>query len=314
MFYLKQIQGYMGDYGKLDLNLLRVFLCVYQHSSFTRAADILGLTQSSVSNAIARLKTQIGEELFVRAGRGITPTAAGHQLYQGLSVAMEDIAATLDAFKAFDPATSTRQFTVYTYEAATHTLQPLLEPLLRGLKLGIVFKDMTADPEGVYQALYSGSADMVIDILPPSGNSTKSQLLIEEHFVCVAAGKHPRIRGSLSAGQFAAERHCVLNLSRHGLSLGEIFCEEPLPQRRLYSENSSEISMMASVARSEAIGIAPSRLARTYAPLLQLQVLPFPFKSRPIPVYMVWPRRVDNQPAHRWLREILSQAVSSQQA
>lgn len=312
MFYQKQIQDHMGDYGKLDLNLLRVFLCVYQHASFTKAADILGLTQSSVSNAIARLKSQVGEELFVRAGRGITPTAAGHQLYRGLSGAMEDIVAALDTFNHFDPATSARQFTVYTYEAATHTLQPLLEPLLRGLQLGIVFKDMTADPDGVYQALYSGSADMVIDILPPTGNSLKSQLLIEEQFVCVAAKNHPRIHGSLSAQQYAAERHCILNLSRHGLSLGEIFCEEPLPERRLYSENSSEISMMASISRSDAIGIAPSRLAASFAPLLQLQVLPFPFKTRPIPVYMVWPRRLDNQPAHRWLRDILSQAVASQ--
>ncbi|MBT1444566.1 LysR family transcriptional regulator [Shewanella sp. JM162201] len=301
----------MGQFSKLDLNLLRVFLCVYQQQSFSRAADMLGLTQSSVSNAVQRLKSQIGEELFVRAGRGITPTAAAHQLYRGLSHAMDDISASLDAFNQFDPHTSTRQFTVYTYEAASHTLQPALAPLLSGLALGIVFKDMTSHPEHVYQALYSGSADMVIDILPPAGNNLKSQLLIEEQFVCVAAKDHPRLNGSLSTEQFAAERHCILNLNRRGLSLGEIFCEEPLPERRIYCENSSEISMMASISRSDAIGIAPLRLAQSFAPMLQLQLLPFPFKSRPIPVYMVWPRRLDNQPAHRWLRDTLKHAVSA---
>ncbi|GAM76897.1 transcriptional regulator [Vibrio ishigakensis] len=54
-----------------DLNLLRVFVAAYRSQSVTKAADELDMTQSAVSNALARLKEGAGQELFSRTGRGI---------------------------------------------------------------------------------------------------------------------------------------------------------------------------------------------------------------------------------------------------
>ena len=66
---------------QLDLNLLLVFDALMQEGNLTRAAERLHLSQSTVSNALARLRQQLGEELFLRTARGMTPTARAQALY-----------------------------------------------------------------------------------------------------------------------------------------------------------------------------------------------------------------------------------------
>lgn len=64
----------------VDLNLLTVFDAVMQEQNITRAAHTLGMSQPAVSNAVSRLKVMFNDELFVRYGRGIQPTARAYQL------------------------------------------------------------------------------------------------------------------------------------------------------------------------------------------------------------------------------------------
>src|ERR1700757_4596419 len=65
---------------RIDLNLFRVFDVVYRERSLSRAAALLYLSQSAVSHALARLREQIGDPLFVRQGRGVPPTPRAGQL------------------------------------------------------------------------------------------------------------------------------------------------------------------------------------------------------------------------------------------
>lgn len=65
----------------VDLNLLTVFDAVMQEQNITRAAHSLGMSQPAVSNAVSRLKVMFNDELFVRYGRGIQPTARAFQLF-----------------------------------------------------------------------------------------------------------------------------------------------------------------------------------------------------------------------------------------
>lgn len=76
----------------------------------------------------------------------------------------------------------------------------------------------------------------------------------------------------------------------------------------MYSEQSSLLSMFATVGKSEAIGIAPLRYASQYAQMFGLQILPMPLKTRPIDLYMVWGSKYTQNPSHQWLRSLLLQA------
>jgi len=64
----------------LDPDLLKAFLAVAEHRSFTRAADKLHRTQSAVSVQVRRLEERLGTKLFQRHRTGVVPTAAGEDL------------------------------------------------------------------------------------------------------------------------------------------------------------------------------------------------------------------------------------------
>lgn len=72
----------------VDLNLLTVFDAVMQEQNITRAAHSLGMSQPAVSNAVSRLKVMFNDELFVRYGRGIQPTARAFQLFGSVRQAL----------------------------------------------------------------------------------------------------------------------------------------------------------------------------------------------------------------------------------
>ncbi|MGD9866050.1 MAG: LysR family transcriptional regulator [Pseudodonghicola sp.] len=73
----------------IELTPLRYFLCAYEGGTFSRAAQASGVSQPTVSAAIQKLETQLGEPLFHRSKSGLTATPLGEQLYReaGESVA-----------------------------------------------------------------------------------------------------------------------------------------------------------------------------------------------------------------------------------
>lgn len=102
------------DMGKpqlrmVDLNLLTVFDAVMQEQNITRAAHTLGMSQPAVSNAVARLKVMFNDELFVRYGRGIQPTARAFQLFGSVRQALQLVQNELPG-SGFEPASSERVF------------------------------------------------------------------------------------------------------------------------------------------------------------------------------------------------------------
>lgn len=75
------------------VDLLRVFTCVVDMASFTRAARMLDMPRSSVSAAIRELEERLGARLLTRTTRSVTPTPDGEAFYahaQRLVMDMEE--------------------------------------------------------------------------------------------------------------------------------------------------------------------------------------------------------------------------------
>ena len=292
----------------LDLNLLRVFMVVYRTRSFTQAAQELDLTQSSVSNAIGRLRSWVGESLFTRVGRGIEPTAVAREMYRKFEQPMADIETVLLGFEHFDPRSSQRRFYVYANESVIETLQAGVQALLLDADIEVICRESPPQEAELYRDILIERVAVAIDIKPAQQTLLSSKLLFTERLVCIASKQHPRIHGAITQQQYFEEKHVFLNLRRFNLTAGDLFTEGVLPRRRMYSEQSSLLSMFATVGKSEAIGIAPLRYASQYAEMFGLQILPMPLKTRPIDLYMVWSSKYTQNPSHQWLRSLLLSA------
>ncbi|GGP63490.1 LysR family transcriptional regulator [Shewanella saliphila] len=289
----------------LDLNLLRVFCVVCQQSSITRAAEQLAITQSSVSNAINRLKTALDCELFIRVGRGIEPTASGLHIFNSVQPMLDAIEQTLRGISEFDPHTSTRVFTIYANESVIDLLQPLLDKALASLSVRVVLRNSPVLEAEQYQDLQMQKVDLVIDIVPPKMKTFSFQKVAQEQIVCVVREQHPHIKQQVSLEQYFAAEHVMYRFHRDNMRVADIIAHEPLPPRTLHSEHTSLLSMLSLISKSNAIGIAPYAFTQSYAQLFKLKLLKLPFETRPIELFSIWPSKHAQDKSCIWLRETI---------
>ncbi|WP_299803346.1 LysR family transcriptional regulator [uncultured Shewanella sp.] len=303
----------MSQQKSFDLNLFRIFTAVYRTSSFSRAAEELDLTQSSVSNAITRLKSIVGEELFIRVGRGVKPTASAMNLYQQLATPVSEIEQVASSFELFEPSNSERTFYVYASESAIQLLQGFVEKLLEELLINIVFREPPLIEEELQMDLQLGKVDLALDIWLPESASFQSQKVMQDSLVCVARNDHPRINGSITQEQYFNEKHIIFKMRRDNLSVADLLTKQVLPARKMHSEQSSILSMMAIASKSDALAIVSKSYSNEYARMFGLQVLELPFAAEPIEYHMVWSQKLQQNPANSWLRDLLNQAIVNRQ-
>jgi len=92
----------------LSLHQLRVFLAVYEHRSFTAAAEELGYAQPSISEQVRGLEKTLGVQLFLRVGRGVVPTSVADELRphaERTLAAAEDARKAVQSVKQFETGT-----------------------------------------------------------------------------------------------------------------------------------------------------------------------------------------------------------------
>ncbi|SOE35346.1 LysR family transcriptional regulator [Delftia acidovorans] len=115
---------------KRNLNDLLYFVTVAREGSFTRAASLLGVTQSALSQAISGLETRLEIRLLTRTTRSVSPTAAGERLLNAIGHRFDEIDAELDELTEMrDKPAGTVRITCGEHILRT-TLLPKLTPLL----------------------------------------------------------------------------------------------------------------------------------------------------------------------------------------
>src|SRR5512139_3563401 len=168
----------------LDLNLLRVFDAVLRDRSVTGAAQHLGLTQPAVSNALARLRAQFEDALFVRTPSGMDATPFARELAEPVRQALALLESALAHGPGFDPASSTRAFRFYMSDLGqVEFLPPLVERVQRAAP-GVRLEALAADLEHIGDALGSGALDLAVGFLPGLGPPIKRRALFRDPYVC----------------------------------------------------------------------------------------------------------------------------------
>lgn len=113
--------------SNIDLNLLVVLDVLLREKSVGRTAERLNLTSSAVSHALKRLRVLFDNELLVRDGRRMVPTARAESLAETLPSLLSRVAHVLEAPEPFDPARSTRTFRLAAPDFITSLLPSLLK-------------------------------------------------------------------------------------------------------------------------------------------------------------------------------------------
>lgn len=196
----------------IDLNLLRAFLAILDTGSVTAAADELRLTQPTVSHALGRLRRQLGDPLFIRRGSGIVPTARAVELGPLLRAALASIDDAVDAHRAFDPATTEREFRIRLSDIGESSFLPAI---LRAMAIEAPLASVVADPtpiDEVVDALALGTVDAAIASVPLDVAGSADVLRGDRYVAILHPDDAPSVR-RLTVEDVTARSHAVVSKS-----------------------------------------------------------------------------------------------------
>ncbi len=290
--------------GSIDLNLLIVFDALMQERNLTRAGKRLGLSQPAASHALARLRIMLHDELFVRTPEGMQPTSRAEAMADTVRSALLALSATLQP-EQFDPATSTRDFTMAVNNYAARAVVPTL-----ARKVGEIAPHVTMaiEPIGMRDVLVqldAGAMDLVLGPLVDGGERFRCVRIMDDDFVVLLDVVHAAAANAeVSPEQLAEIPHVAITSS--GDDTG--FVDEALEQRGLSRKIATRVpfvSLVLMLVNSDRLAVLPRRVAVDLAGVTRLVVRELPFPSPRIVLSMIWHNRVDNHAAHRWLREVI---------
>jgi DNA-binding transcriptional LysR family regulator len=294
--------------GAIDLNLLVVFDAVMQERSVTRAGGRLGLSQPAMSHALARLRHMLKDELFVRSPKGMIPTPRAEQLASPVRAALDGLQHSLEP-PQFDPSTARRNFRIAVDNYAAVVLVGPLAARITKIAPEVTLGFRPSGTLDILDLLDRGELDLAIGPFTEQGERFSRQPLLQDEFVAVLRKNHPAASTrELSIEKFAALPHLEISSVHHPTD----FIDEALARGKLMRRialRAPFISAVRILVASDMVSVFPRRIAEELVRYRPLVIRPLSHSSPIIETAMIWPRRLGNQPAHRWLREIVGVAT-----
>lgn len=294
----------------LDLNLLPVFVAVVEEGKLSRAAERLSMSQPAVSAALKRLRLTVGDPLFSRTRAGMVPTPRAQQLYQQVSVGLDQLVNAVDPHQEFLPADSHRTFRL---AVADYFEAQILGELIHRVRQQS--QDIRVFSEGLssgwLRRLVHGEVDIALDTHPVEDERILACVACHERLRVVARKGHPRISGTLDLETFLQLEHVVLPPRQSNVLPLEQLLGCPGWQRKIGAQVGRYLNLLTVAGETDMIATVPDRLAHIMAGQHKLQILPFPVPADPVPIYMLWPRVMDTDPAHHWFRQTLAEVIST---
>ena len=297
--------------NRIDLNLLRVFDAILETRSVTIAASTLGLTQSAVSNQLARLRDAFDDPLFVRTSEGMMPTPRALAISDPIRKSLVAIRLCFEEQLGFDPAASDRTFRIFMSDVGQIVFLPRLLEQVSRIAPRVNIQTVQVPPSRMRDmALESGDVDLAAGYFENFDGSFRQQMLFEEHYVGMVRRGHPTIRDSLSLETFLGTPQLVYQPTGggHGLqesAVDQAFAAADVP-RRVAVRAAHSIGLAPIVSSTDLLVIVPSRLAAACRELAEVNILPVPIEIPKFQVKQHWHERFHHDPGNRWLRGLIA--------
>lgn len=288
---------------QLDLNLLRVFVTIWQCRQLGLAAQQLHVTPSAISHALRRLRDALGDPLFVRDGRRLAVTPIAARLAPQVERHLEQLQELLLPRDDFDPATSERKFVLGLRES----LEPLILPaLLRGLQAeapSVSLGSVRIARDQAQRALQEGELDVVLDVA--WGHHERIQRVhVRREPLCIAMRAGHPLRHGMRLEDYLQAEHVQVSGREHGPALEDVALERlgsPGRQVRLRCQNYH--AACAVVAQSDALLTLPRQLAEIISEPLGNLTRSVPFAVPAMNLHLYWHERTQADQGMAWLRQ-----------
>ncbi|MEU4211090.1 LysR family transcriptional regulator [Streptomyces sp. NPDC026206] len=283
-----------------DMNLLPALDALLREASVTGAAARMNVSASAMSRTLGRLRRVLDDPLLVPSGRGLVLTPRAVELRPQAEAALVGALAALRPAQPVDIASVERKFTLRTNDAFAVVVGPALTDRVVRQAPGIQLRFL---PEGDEDpADLRDSVDLDIGHLPDLPHDVLSAPLSRHRYVAVCRAGAPHADEPLTLERFAALPH--ITVTRRGRFHGVV--DDRLAGlglgRRVLATVPSHVTACFLALRSDALALVAAPVAEHAAEAMPLVVRDIPLSLPSVGTGMAWHVRVDDDPAHRWLR------------
>jgi DNA-binding transcriptional LysR family regulator len=296
----------MIEPSSIDLNLLSVFQEVYRERQISAAARRLGLTQSAVSNALARLRRTFGDELFVRTAYGMQPTPLAQQMAEPIGAAMAQVALALSQRSRFDPATSSRRFTLAMTDVGEVYFMPVLIERCRTVAPNVEIASLRANGLTLKDDMETGRVDLAIGAFEDVSEALYHRALFRQPFVSMFRKDHPLAKGKVDLERFVAAPHLIVDAAQSPYDRINGLLEKAGVTAGARFRVPHFTAVPYIVSTSELVVTVPQKLAESAASPFGLKWIEPPLALPALQTNVFWHRRFNHDPGIQWLRGLIA--------
>jgi len=242
--------------AELELRQLRVFMAVVDAGTHTRAARVLGISQSTVSETLSALERTLGVGLFRKAAKGMTLTAAGEVLLayaRRMSVLTSELVGALASASSDVKAT----LVVSAVESVGAYVLPSRLAALRARWPGVRVEVLTGTCAEIRDRVAEGESDVGL-VLEPEAGPEAGAILATARLLILGAPTHRFARRGAAPDEL---RTCDFYMSdaagNYHQALRQLFEGAQVPAPRMQAIGTIEGVKRAILAGGTALGLLP---------------------------------------------------------
>lgn len=291
--------------SSFDLNLFVIMNSIYTEGSLTKAAEVVGITQPAVSNALSRLREKFDDELFVRTGGGMVPTQKTENIIKDIQNALQLMQKSVNEPDEFDPATSQKTFRLSLGDINEGRILAILIGKIEKQAPNIKLECYYSARDKVPHALATNELNFAVDPFIPNSKDTHAMKVFSDQFVIAHRANHPVSKVTdLTLEEVLKLKYINISNRKRGASVVEMEMQKMQLQPEM-SLRAQHYLVTPEIVRSTDLCLL---CAETFAKKHGLSYIELPFDVPPLEQYLIWHSSDDNDGSHIWMRDLIAES------
>ena len=291
--------------SSFDLNLFVILNAIYTEGSLTKAAEVVGITQPAVSNALSRLRERFDDDLFIRTGSGMVPTQKTENIISDIQNALSLMQQSVNEPDTFDPKLSNRNFKLSLGDVSEGRVLPYIMNEIDKNAPFVSMGSYAYSRSDQVHALATHNLDFVVDPIIPASEEINSYKVFEDDFVAIHRDGHPLGKiDEVSVDDILAQRHLHVSNRKRGLHLIDVELDK-IGYRREIALRCQHFLIAPRIIRSTDLVLMGTR---SFAKSHNLQFIEIPTEIPSIEYHLIWHKSDEGDGGHLWMKDLIIEA------
>ena len=291
--------------SSFDLNLFVIMNSIYTEGSLTKAAEVVGITQPAVSNALSRLREKFDDELFVRTGSGMVPTQKTENIIKDIQNALQLMQKSVNEPDEFNPETSQKTFRISLGDINEGRILAILMNKMEEQAPNVKLECYYTARDQVPHALATNELSFAVDPFIPNSKDINSVKVFKDKFVIAHRANHPVTNVSeISLDEMLKLKYINISNRKRGVSVVEMEMQKMQLQPEI-ALRAQHYLVTPEIVRSSDLCLLCSE---TFAKKHGLSYIEIPLNVPPLEQYLIWHRSDDNDGSHIWMRNLIAES------